>query len=157
MNYTQLDTPIGRLTIVAEDAGLLRIQWDGEEPMKGSVEGRTEVLDRAARQLDEYFAGARRSFDLPLALVGTPFQRKVWLELAAIPYGTTISYGEQARRLGRPRAARAVGAANGANPVPIVLPCHRVIGAGGALTGFGGGLDIKRDLLALEARSLCAG
>jgi len=157
MNYTQLDTPIGRLTIVAEDAGLRRIQWDGEEPMEGADEGRTELLDRAARQLDEYFAGTRRGFDLPLALVGTPFRRKVWLELGAIPYGTTISYGEQARRLGRPGAARAVGAANGANPVPIVLPCHRVIGASGSLTGFGGGLDIKRALLELEARNLCAG
>jgi methylated-DNA-[protein]-cysteine S-methyltransferase len=125
--------------------------------MEGAHEGRSEVLDRAARQLDEYFAGTRRSFDLPLSLVGTPFQRKVWLELAAIRYGTTISYGEQAKRLGRPGAARAVGAANGAHPVPNELPSHRVIGAGGALTGFGGGLGIKRALLELEARNLCAG
>lgn len=157
MNSAQLDTPIGKLTIVTEDAGLRRIQWDGEEPMEGAQEGRTDVLDRAVRQLDEYFAGARRTFDLPLALGGTPFQRKVWLELSAIPFGATISYGEHARRIGRPGAARATGGAIGANPVPIVLPCHRVIGAGGALTGFGGGLDTKRALLELEARYLCAG
>ena len=98
----------------------------------------------------EYFTGNRTTFDLPLDLEGTPFQQKVWRELGSIPFGTTISYGEQARRIGRPQAARAVGAANGRNPVPVVLPCHRVIGSGGALTGFGGGLDTKRTLLRHE-------
>ena len=105
----------------------------------------------AATQLDEYFAGTRRAFDLPLDLRGTLFQNRTWSALAELPYGTTVSYGEQARRLGVPRAARAVGAANGSNPLPIVLPCHRVIGANGALTGYGGGLDVKRWLLAHEA------
>jgi methylated-DNA-[protein]-cysteine S-methyltransferase len=109
-----------------------------------------------AEQLKEYFAGTRRAFELPLNLVGTPFERQAWLALATIPYGTTVSYGEQARRLGHPRAARAVGAANGRNPVSIVLPCHRVVGVGGALTGYAGGLDAKRTLLEHEARVLAA-
>ena len=105
------------------------------------------MLDGAAAQLTEYFAGNRTAFDLPLDLVGTQFQTEAWHALAGVPYGTTVSYGEQARRLGRPAAVRAVGAANGRNPVPIVLPCHRIIGADGSLTGFGGGLDTKRWLL----------
>jgi O-6-methylguanine DNA methyltransferase len=113
------------------------------------------VLDPAAlvpvrRQLEEYFDGGRREFDLPLDLRGTPFQLRVWAELQRIPYGSTISYGELARRLGNPNLTRAVGAANGANPVSIVVPCHRVIGADGSLTGYGGGLDAKRRLLELE-------
>ena len=109
------------------------------------------LLDEAAWQLGEYFAGARMAFDLPLDLQGTPFQRQAWLALAESPYGETVSYAEQAVRLGRPSAVRAVGAANGRNPVPIVLPCHRVVGSDGSLTGFGGGLDVKRALLDHEA------
>jgi methylated-DNA-[protein]-cysteine S-methyltransferase len=151
MKYAQVDTPIGKLTVVAADTGVRRILWDGEAPPEGAFEGGSDLLDAAVTQIREYFAGARTTFDLPLDLGGTPFQQKVWLELAAIPFGTTISYGEQARRIGRPQAARAVGAANGRNPVPVVLPCHRVIGSGGALTGFGGGLDTKRSLLRHEA------
>ncbi len=113
------------------------------------------VWDRArsaavARELAEYFAGRRRDFTLALDPAGTPFQREVWGELARIPYGATVSYGELARRVGRPAASRAVGAANGANPIPIILPCHRVIGSNGSLTGYGGGLPIKRALLSLE-------
>ncbi len=108
------------------------------------------MLAEAAEQLQEYFAGTRQRFALPLDLGGTEFQRRAWLALAEIPYGETRSYGEQARRLGVPRAARAVGAANGANPLPIVLPCHRLVGADGSLTGFGGGLDTKRWLLQHE-------
>ena len=104
----------------------------------------------ASAQLQEYFAGERRAFDVPLAAVGTAFQQAVWRELSHIPYGETISYGELARRIGIPRACRAVGSANGANPLPIIVPCHRVIGADGSLTGFGAGLPIKRQLLALE-------
>lgn len=106
-------------------------------------------FDAARRQLDEYFAGKRRRFDLPLAPAGTDFQRRVWWALLAIPYGEAISYGELARRVGKPRAARAVGAANGANPIAIIIPCHRVVGASG-IGGYAGGLDIKRHLLALE-------
>jgi methylated-DNA-[protein]-cysteine S-methyltransferase len=151
MKYTQVDTPIGKLTVVAAGTGIRRILWDGEAPPEGAVEGRSDILDAAVTQIREYFAGARTAFDLPLDLEGTPFQQKVWLELATIPFGTTVSYGEQARRIGSPQAARAVGAANGRNPVPLVLPCHRVIGSNGALTGFGGGLDTKRSLLRHEA------
>ncbi|MDR3671218.1 MAG: methylated-DNA--[protein]-cysteine S-methyltransferase [Holophaga sp.] len=109
-----------------------------------------EPLAPVRRQLEEYFRGERRAFDLPLALRGTPFQLRVWAELQRIPYGATISYGELARRLGDPNLTRAVGAANGANPVSIIVPCHRVIGADGSLTGYGGGLENKRALLALE-------
>ncbi|HEY8022769.1 MAG TPA: methylated-DNA--[protein]-cysteine S-methyltransferase [Thermoanaerobaculia bacterium] len=112
--------------------------------------GRCPTLAIVAAQLAEYFAGRRRDFDLELDPPGTPFQRQVWGELARIPYGATVSYGELARRVGRPNASRAVGAANGANPIPIVLPCHRVIGSDGSLTGYGGGLPIKRALLSLE-------
>jgi methylated-DNA-[protein]-cysteine S-methyltransferase len=151
MKYAQVETPIGKLTVVAAATGIRRILWDGEDPPEGAIEGGSHILDDAVTQIREYFAGARTRFDLPLDLGGTPFQQKVWLELATIPFGTTISYGEQARRIGRPQAARAVGAANGRNPVPVVLPCHRVIGSGGALTGFGGGLDTKRSLLRHEA------
>jgi methylated-DNA-[protein]-cysteine S-methyltransferase len=114
------------------------------------------VLAAAEEQLREYFAGDRLSFELPLDLVGTAFQRTAWLALASIPYGSTVSYGEQARRLGHPRAARAVGAANGRNPLAIVLPCHRLVGADGRLTGYGGGLEAKRALLEHEARVLAA-
>jgi methylated-DNA-[protein]-cysteine S-methyltransferase len=148
----RVDTPIGPLTLVASDAGLRSVLFAGQAPPPGVTAGREPVLDEAARQLREWFAGARTTFDLPLDLDGaTAFQRRAWLALAAIPYATTRSYGEQARIIGAPRAARAVGAANGRNPLPVVLPCHRLVGAGGALTGFGGGLDVKRALLAHEA------
>jgi methylated-DNA-[protein]-cysteine S-methyltransferase len=147
----RIDTPIGPLTLIASDAGLRAVLFDGREPPRDGAADRP-VLDAVARQLHEWFAGARTTFDLPLDLDGaTPFQRRAWLALGEIPYGTTRSYGEQARLLGAPRAARAVGAANGRNPLPIVLPCHRLVGANGALTGFGGGLPVKRALLAHEA------
>ena len=154
MSTTQIDTPVGRLTLVASDAGIRTILWDGVDPPAEEDAGGEEVLADAARQLSEYFAGTRRSFELPLDLKGTPFQQKAWLALATIPFGETVSYGEQARRLGNPNAPRAVGSANRVNPIPIVLPCHRVIGADGSLTGFGGGLDTKRLLLDHEARVL---
>ena len=156
MKYTHVDTPIGKLTVVAGGTGIRRILWDGEAPPEDAVEGHSDLLDAAVTQIREYFWGSRTTFDLPLDLGGTPFQQKVWWELGSIPFGTTISYGEQARRIGRPQAARAVGAANGRNPVPVVLPCHRVIGSSGALTGFGGGLDTKRTLLRHEAEVLAA-
>jgi methylated-DNA-[protein]-cysteine S-methyltransferase len=145
-----ISSPIGHLTLVASGRGLCEVLWGsaGRKPQTGNA-----VLQTAATQLEEYFAGTRRVFDLQLDLLGTPFQVRTWSALAEIPYGTTVSYGEQARRLGVPRAARAVGAANGSNPLPIVLPCHRVIGANGALTGYGGGLDMKRWLLAHERGS----
>ena len=156
MKYTHVDTPIGKLTVVAGGTGIRRVLWDGEAPPEDAVEGHSDLLDAAVTQIREYFTGTRTTFDLPLDLGGTPFQQKVWRELGSIPFGTTISYGEQARRIGRPQAARAVGAANGRNPVPIVLPSHRVIGSTGALTGFGGGLDTKRTLLRHEAEVLAA-
>ena len=127
--------------------------------MRWSARGLTDdpvaVLDEAAAQLEAYFAGERTSFELPLDLTGTDFQRSCWLALATIPYGQTVSYGEQARRLGLgPTSARAVGTANGQNPLPLILPCHRVIGADGSLTGFGGGLHLKRFLLEHEGALL---
>ena len=147
----RVDTPIGPLTLVASDAGLRAVLFAGQAPPPGAA-GEGPVLDAAALQLREWFAGDRTAFDLPLDLAGaTPFQRRAWLALAQIPYATTRSYGAQARALGAPHAARAVGAANGRNPLPIVLPCHRLVGANGALTGFGGGIDVKRALLAHEA------
>ena len=157
MRLAACETPVGRLTLVAGDAGLRRVLWPGEAPPVGAEPGTDPVLDAAIAQLEEYFAGARKAFDLPLDLAGTAFQRRAWLELAAIPYGATRSYGAQAQRLGRPGAARAVGAANARNPLPIVLPCHRLVGARGALTGFAGGLEVKRALLAYEARAAGAG
>jgi methylated-DNA-[protein]-cysteine S-methyltransferase len=152
LRFAEVETPVGVLTLVAGDAGLRGVLWPGESPPRDADAADHPVLAEAERQLHEYFAGARRTFDLPLDLVGTPFQRRAWLALATIPFATTISYGEQALRLGAPRAARAVGAANGRNPLSIVLPCHRVVGASGALTGYGGGLDAKRHLLDHELR-----
>jgi methylated-DNA-[protein]-cysteine S-methyltransferase len=149
-----LDTPIGELGLVASEHGLQRVLWPreaAEAPQAADARACGLLLDEAAFQLGEYFAGTRTSFDLPLDLQGTPFQRQAWLALAEIPYGETVSYAEQAARLGRPDAVRAVGAANGRNPLPIVLPCHRVVGSDGSLTGFGGGLHVKRALLDLEA------
>jgi methylated-DNA-[protein]-cysteine S-methyltransferase len=147
-----LDTPIGPLGLVASGAGLHRVLFHAEGMHD---DGASAVLDETAAQLEEYFAGERIEFDLPLDLDGTEFQRRCWLALATIPYGQTVSYGEQARRLGfGPAQARAVGAANGQNPLPLVLPCHRVIGADGSLTGFGGGLHVKRFLLEHEGALL---
>jgi methylated-DNA-[protein]-cysteine S-methyltransferase len=146
-----LETPIGELRLVGSDAGLRLVLWPGRDAGDGVVAEPSPLLDEAARQLAEYVAGARTAFDVPLDLRGTPFQLRAWRALAAIPYGETVSYAEQARRLGRPHAVRAVGAANGRNPVPIVLPCHRIVGSDGSLTGFGGGLDVKRALLDHEA------
>jgi methylated-DNA-[protein]-cysteine S-methyltransferase len=144
-------TPIGALGLVGSSRGLRELHWscDGLD-----LDGPCDVLDEAAEQLADYFAGTRTSFSVPFDLVGTPFQLKAWFALADIPYGTTVSYAEQARRIGRPTAVRAVGAANGRNPVAIFLPCHRIIGSDGSLTGFGGGLDVKRRLLEHEAAQL---
>jgi methylated-DNA-[protein]-cysteine S-methyltransferase len=154
MYYCYLETPIGELLLAGDNDGLSMIGFP-----KGSMRREPEPdwifnekqLAEARRQLREYFAGERREFDLPVQLSGTEFQVSVLRALQQIPYGETVSYGEIARRIGRPRAVRAVGAANGRNPLPIVVPCHRVIGSTGDLTGFGGGLDTKEALLRLEA------
>ncbi|HEV2540446.1 MAG TPA: methylated-DNA--[protein]-cysteine S-methyltransferase [Frateuria sp.] len=153
IHYDDLPTPIGRLRLVADALGLREVWFETgrhrREPDPAWVRSAT-ALAFARVQLEEYFAGTRQAFELPLHPIGTPFQLAVWQELGRIPYGATISYGEMARRIGQPQAVRAVGAANGRNPLPIVLPCHRVIGADGSLTGFGGGLPTKRFLLAME-------
>ena len=150
-----VDSPIGPLGLTASEAGLCAVLFEGR---RVRPEGSSPVLSEAARQLDAYFEGDLVTFDLPLELRGTDFQRRCWLALTSIPYGQTVSYGEQARRLGLGNdAARAVGAANGQNPLPIVLPCHRVIGANGSLTGFGGGLHVKRFLLEHEGALLPLG
>jgi methylated-DNA-[protein]-cysteine S-methyltransferase len=156
-SYTYLNTPIGPLLLASDDAGLCQISLarDGV-PARPDSDWRKDpsVFGEPIRQLCSYFAGQLETFDLPLAPAGTPFQQKVWRELCKIPYGETISYGELARRIGNPNASRAVGLANGSNPIPIVIPCHRVIGSNGKLTGYGGGLAIKETLLALERRQL---
>lgn len=156
MYYRYLDTPIGELLLAGNEDGLSMIgfpqgkmrrepdpDWVLDEP----------IFEEVARQLEEYFAGVRRDFDLPLRLTGTEFQVRVLKELQRIPYGETTSYSAIAKRIGHPKAMRAVGAANGRNPIPIVIPCHRVVGSRGELTGFGGGLDTKAALLRLEAEN----
>jgi methylated-DNA-[protein]-cysteine S-methyltransferase len=156
-----IDTPIGPLHAVVDDAGRLTELRFGSELRVASSPGGVaraekpgQPATRYAQQLHEYFSGRRKSFDLELAPKGTPFQLAVWTELRNIPYGDTISYAELARRIGKPAAVRAVGAANGANPIPVIIPCHRVIGSNGTLTGYGGGIERKQWLLALEGRRL---
>ena len=151
--WCHTDTPVGRLLLAGERGVLTRVHFQsGPRPLRppSTWQEDPRPFEGALRQLAEYFAGSRRSFTLRLAPAGTAFQLAVWQALRGIPYGQTLAYGELARQLGRTNGARAVGLANGANPLPIIVPCHRVIGADGSLTGFGGGLDIKRALLALE-------
>ncbi|UNK49236.1 methylated-DNA--[protein]-cysteine S-methyltransferase [Lysobacter sp. S4-A87] len=154
ITHTTIDSPVGPLLLAVSEDGLHLIEFHTpRHPMpRGDDwrEGDHALLRAARRQLDEYFAGDRRQFELPLAPRGTPFQCEVWHTLAAIPYGETISYAQLAQRVGKPAAVRAVGAANGRNPLPLVLPCHRVIGSDGSLTGFGGGLPTKQFLLQME-------
>lgn len=153
MYYAWEDSPVGRLLIAADEQGLRHVLFaEGRSPVQpeaGWVEDTARLADAVA-QLRAYFRGELRAFDLRLAPAGTPFQQRVWGELVRIPYGETISYGELARRVGNPNGSRAVGLANGANPISIVIPCHRVIGSNGTLTGYGGGLKNKEWLLALE-------
>jgi methylated-DNA-[protein]-cysteine S-methyltransferase len=151
--HDTMDSPIGPLRLVADDEGLRRVCFARDRhprPEDTQGEHAPARLAFARRALEEYFAGKRRTFDLPLRPAGTPFQLKVWDALREIPYGTTWSYAELARFLGQPSAMRAVGGANGRNPLPIIVPCHRVIGRDGSLTGFGGGIEIKAKLLAIE-------
>ena len=159
MNYGWMESPVGELLIVADETTLRMISFrEGRYPGKVADGWRRggAVVANAREQLGEYFAGRRRLFDLPLAPSGTAFQLRVWRALQDIPYGATCSYGEQARAMGQPRAVRAVGAANGRNPIPIVVPCHRVIGGDGRLTGYAGGLGIKKFLIELEGRHVNA-
>lgn len=160
LSFRRVESPLGRVLLVAAGGRLRGLYFEGQwdEPDPGHLPSGAEcvrgddatVLARASEQLHEYFEGRRRLFDLPLDLVGTPFQREVWQALLEIPPGATRTYGEIAARIGRPSAVRAVGGAIGRNPVSIVVPCHRVIGSDGSLTGFGGGLPRKRALLGIE-------
>lgn len=155
--FKTMPSPVGALTLVASDAGLTAILWENDRPGRvklGAMEEASDhpVLAEAERQIQEYFAGERTSFSVPLDFRGTDFQKSVWAALLTIPFGETRSYGEIARQIGRPSASRAVGAANGRNPLSIIAPCHRVIGTNGALTGFAGGLAAKEALLGMERR-----
>lgn len=154
--YKTVASPVGALKIVASDRGLSAILWENDDPKRVRLAALVEdpyhpVLLETERQLGAYFAGTLKAFTVPLDFNGTEFQKSVWAALLTIPFGATRSYGDIARQIGRPGASRAVGAANGKNPISIIAPCHRVIGAAGALTGFAGGLDIKRRLLGLES------
>ncbi len=153
--YKKINSPVGKLTLVASDNGLVAVLWENDRPTRVRLPELVEkkshsVLLEAERQLNEYFARKRRSFSVPLDMRGTHFQRSVWETLLAIPFGETRTYGQLAKQLGNPQAARAVGAANGRNPISIIVPCHRVIGSSGRLTGFAGGLEAKERLLNLE-------
>jgi methylated-DNA-[protein]-cysteine S-methyltransferase len=157
VSYTWMESPTGRLLLAADEVGLRFILFaDGREPATPRPHWREDAapLRETIRQLRAFFAGKLREFDLPLAPEGPAFHGRVWRELCNIPYGETISYGELARRIGSPNAFRAVGRANGANPIAIVIPCHRVIGSNGKLTGYGGGLPRKELLLALERKQM---
>jgi methylated-DNA-[protein]-cysteine S-methyltransferase len=150
MNILTIDSPLGPLQLESDGKHLTAIRFPGKHAAGADSSRPDSVLHAARTQLDEYFAGSRQRFDLPLAARGTPFQESVWQALAAIPWGEVRSYRDIACAIGKPKAVRAVGAANGRNPLPIVVPCHRVIGADGSLTGFGGGLPLKVQLLTLE-------
>ncbi|MFJ7125179.1 methylated-DNA--[protein]-cysteine S-methyltransferase [Streptomyces sp. NPDC098101] len=154
VQHTVVDSPYEPLTLVAVDGVLSRVHMTGQRhrpPEETFGDPDPRPFGEAVRQLDAYFAGDLTAFDLPLHLIGTPFQLRVWERLSLIPYGETRTYGELAEELGSPGASRAVGLANGKNPVSIIVPCHRVVGAGGGLTGYGGGLDRKQRLLAFES------
>jgi len=150
-----MESPVGELKLIASDKGLVAVLWENDHPSRVPLEDMVEsdshpVLVETERQLREYFAGKRKTFSVALDMRGTRFQKDVWAALRAIPFGETRSYGQMAKQLGNPRASRAVGAANGRNPVSIIVPCHRVIGSTGKLTGFAGGLETKAYLLSLE-------
>lgn len=158
-SFTILPSPVGALTLVAGEDALNAVLWQDDDPARVRMGAMTRaddhpVLRETGAQLLAYFAGRLRVFDLPLGFMGTDFQKAVWAGLLAIPYGETCSYGALAATIGRPGASRAVGAANGRNPISIIAPCHRVVGASGALTGFAGGLGVKERLLRLERGSL---
>ena len=155
--YKVMDSPVGKLKLVASGKGLVAVLWQNDRPERVRLGELREdvkhpVLAETERQLTEYFAGKRQSFSVALDMRGTPFQRNVWEALLAIPFGETWSYGQLAKRLGNPQANRAVGAASGRNPISIIVPCHRVIGSSGKLTGFAGGLETKAQLLELEEK-----
>ncbi len=154
--YKFVDSPVGKLKLVAGSKGLVAVLWENDDPRRVRLEGLSEeplhpLLVQTAQQLTDYFSGRRDEFSIPLDMRGTSFQKQVWEALLTIPFGETRTYGEIARQLGNPASTRAVGAANGRNPVSILVPCHRVVGTNGKLTGFAGGLEAKAYLLKLEA------
>ena len=159
--YTKIESPVGNLWLIASEKGLHALVWDKDlkqtkykKLFKELTESKSHpVIAKAARQLKEYFSGKRKDFDVPLAPTGTEFQMKAWKQLSRIPYGKTISYAEQAKRLGNTKASRAVGTANSRNPISIIVPCHRVIAKSGSLSGFGGGVHNKKFLLELEQKN----
>lgn len=151
-----MQSPVGKLKLVASEKGLVAILWENDDPRLVALDDlrendRQPILVETERQLKEYFEGKRQRFSIPLDMRGTPFQKSVWEGLLAIPFGETRSYGQLAKQLGRPNAMRAVGAASGRNPISIVVPCHRVVGSSGKLTGFAGGLEAKAHLLEIES------
>jgi methylated-DNA-[protein]-cysteine S-methyltransferase len=155
-SYKTMKSPVGRLKLIASEHGLAAILWENDDPKRVRLAPLVEdenhpVLLKAERQLNDYFAGKLKKFSLRFDFAGTEFQKEVWRALATIPFGETRSYGEIARQIGRPKAVRAVGAANGRNPISIIVPCHRVIGSSGKLTGFAGGLETKAFLLKTES------
>jgi len=157
ISYTTIESPVGPLLLAGDEVGLRRVSFESTKrspPLQPDWKQDSGLFTEVIRQLQAYFGGELKDFDLPLSLEGTEFQLYVWRSLRTIPYGETISYGQLAKRIGKPKAARAVGLANGSNPIPIIIPCHRVIGSNGSLTGFGGGLPIKKKLLALEGRQM---
>jgi methylated-DNA-[protein]-cysteine S-methyltransferase len=160
--YDYYDSPCGRMLLVADGDALCGAYFVGQKHMRETDadwvrDPGSPVFARTKRQLDEYFQGKRKSFDMPLAAAGTPFQRAVWKAIAGVGFGQTISYAELARRAGRPGSARAAGAATGRNPIGVIVPCHRIVGADGSLTGYAGGIDKKVALLELEGRARSAG
>ena len=149
------DSPVGKLTLYSDGAALTGIEFEEPKyPLAPAPRGDDKIIAQARRELDAYFSGKLKAFSVALQPSGTPFQQKVWMALRKIPYGATRSYGQQAQAIGSPNASRAVGLANGKNPIPIIVPCHRVIGASGSLTGFGGGIPRKKYLLDLEQGAL---
>lgn len=156
--FDKMQSPLGPLTLIANEKSLIALLWNGHWPqwmhsVQMVSDSEHPVLRQAARELEEYFSGTRKTFSVPIQFRGTEFQMRVWQELRRIPFGETLSYGELASRIGSPQACRAVGAANRRNPLGIIVPCHRAIGADGSLTGFAGGMDAKRYLLALESNA----
>jgi len=155
--YTTFESPVGPLVLAGESSALRRVSFENGKrstPPRADWKLDKEPFAEVIRQLQAYFRGELKEFDLPLAMEGTEFQLRVWNALRAIPYGETVSYAQLAERIGNPKAVRAVGSANGSNPIPIIVPCHRVIGSDGSLTGFGGGLSTKKMLLELENKQL---
>lgn len=157
--FKTIKSPVGELKLVASDRGLAAVLWENDNPKRVRLSAPIQkpahpVLVEAERQLQDYFAGKRKAFTVPFDFVGTDFQKKVWSALLTIPFGETRSYAQIAQQIGNPKAVRAVGAANGKNPISILAPCHRVIGSNGKLTGFAGGLEVKASLLGLESNAL---